>query len=480
MTFNFVFTFPEVTTLNDILISVNETSIVDNVLILQGPIFAKPVGEDGFQGWSIDHVEGDLSFLHANIPLTRNNILTFDIGNIDLNQGIYVTKIYCKMIWDKQVSVKWIWHDFKETFIEKIMTVKIDLSDSNPDTCCSYADDAVNMAAGSASWDTFFGHYPVLLKDGKEVVRIDPNNYAKDIYGSNIDITSGNAGDVMVAFPRRGLNISKNGTIITVSFTSKPDNPDFKYYAHTHNGDLDIFYTGAYEGYVDEKGKLRSLSGKNSPYITFEDFRKAAQLNGAGYEQFAFYQLLYLQAMFILKYKTLNGQTALGNGVVTETLHEIQSGTLNTYGMDYGTTENDTTGMKFAGIENFWGNNYLWLDGIILDDNCNYLITPNTFNNSGEGYEIIQPSNHNTTSGVLFLRECAGSSEAGFLPVNENGKYGSSSTYFADTFTLQPSSIGAHGGAFSTSITYGGPFCYRFAYLPTTRWGNYAGRLQKL
>ena len=51
----------------------------------------------------------------------------------------------------------------------KKMTVNIDLSNSNPSTSITYADDAVGMTAGSSEWDEFLGHYPVLFKDGAEV-----------------------------------------------------------------------------------------------------------------------------------------------------------------------------------------------------------------------------------------------------------------------------------------------------------------------
>jgi len=168
----------------------------------------------------------------------------------------------------------------------KTMTVVIDLSNSDPLTCCSYEDDASEMSAGASAWDEFFGHYPVLMKDGVEVVKLNPNNYAEDINGNPVDIESGSAGDVMIAFPRRGLRITKSDdNKVTVSFTNDIANTDFTYYAHTHNKDLDTFYTGAYDGYIDSDGKLRSLSNKTpTASKTISEFRAAAQLNGDGYE----------------------------------------------------------------------------------------------------------------------------------------------------------------------------------------------------
>lgn len=128
------------------------------------------------------------------------------------------------------------------------MTAVINLSNSNPTTCVTYADDAVGMTA--EQWDEFFGHYPVLLKDGKEVGRLDRNNYALFEDGSLADIESGKSGDVMIAFPRRGLKITKSGTTtMTISMTNDPDNPDFKYYAHQRGSvQKNVFYIGAFKG----------------------------------------------------------------------------------------------------------------------------------------------------------------------------------------------------------------------------------------
>ena len=122
------------------------------------------------------------------------------------------------------------------------MTAVINLSNSNPATCVTYADDAVGMTA--EQWDEFFGHYPVLFKDGKEVGRLDRNNFSLFEDGSLADIESGKSGDVMIAFPRRGLKITKSGTTtVTISMTNDPDNPDFKYYAHQRGSvKKNVFY----------------------------------------------------------------------------------------------------------------------------------------------------------------------------------------------------------------------------------------------
>ena len=56
----------------------------------------------------------------------------------------------------------------------KTMTIKIDQSNSNPETCCTYADDAVGMLPGSYEWDEWFGEYPCLLGGGLKKLNLTP------------------------------------------------------------------------------------------------------------------------------------------------------------------------------------------------------------------------------------------------------------------------------------------------------------------
>ena len=98
----------------------------------------------------------------------------------------------------------------------KTMTVKINLANSNPATCGSYADNASTMSSGKdvAAWQEFFGYRPCLFKNGKVVGYLNPNDFTKFENGTSADITSGNAGDVMIQFPRRGVRISKSGKVM--------------------------------------------------------------------------------------------------------------------------------------------------------------------------------------------------------------------------------------------------------------------------
>lgn len=331
------------------------------------------------------------------------------------------------------------------------MTAVIDLSNSNPSTCITYSDDAVGMTAGSSAWDTFFGHYPVLLKNGVEVGKLQRNNFGKFENGSTSDISSGSAGDAMIAFPRRGLSIKTVGTKIYVSMTDDPDNADFEYNAHTRGTTRkDVFYLGVYKGY-NASNKLRSLKGKTiTTNQTIGTFRTHAQANGSGYEQSGFYQLTFRQCMFILKYKTLNSQSAVGRGFVYGNSAAIGTGDTETWGMDSEIIKSTnpsylTDGkhhIKLFGIEDFWGNVYEWIDGIVTDSSRNVLTANSEFNDSGSGY--TNNGNGGVSSNIgNYMSKPQGSTKAGFVAKEVNG---SETTYFCDYGILNASCVAAFGG----------------------------------
>lgn len=331
----------------------------------------------------------------------------------------------------------------------KIMTAVIDLSNSNPATCVTYADDAAEMTAKDSAWDDFFGHYPVLFKDGAEVGKLNRANFAKFESGESADITSGGAGDVMIAFPRRGLKITTSGTKITVSMTDDPDNSDFSYYAHTRGAvRKDVFYLGAYKGYTTSS-KLRSLSGK-APTVnqTIGTFRAQAHNLGTGYENSGFYQLVFRQCMYILKYKNLDSQSALGKGYTGGSSAQ-STGATNTNGMDYGSTST-TSRVKLFGLEDFYGNVYEWIDGVVTDSVRNILTAADNFNDSGSGYTSRgQGASSNIGN---YMSRPQGTTEAGFLAKECNG---SATTYFCDYADLYASCVAFFGGYWNDDSSAG-------------------------
>ena len=333
----------------------------------------------------------------------------------------------------------------------RVMTVVIDQSNSNPSTCITYADNAIGMTAGSSEWDSFFGHYPCLFKDGVEVGRLNPNDFTKFEDGTSADITSGSAGDVMIAFPKLGYKISTSGDVVTVSMTDNPNAEGYCYLAHTRGTTVkDVFYLGAYKGYVTSS-KLRSLSGK-TPTVntTIGNFRTQAQANGSGYDQSAFNQLIFRQCMYLLKYKNLDSQTAVGYGYANGNSASISTGGTNAKGMDYG----ETTGklqMKLFGLEDFWGNVWEFIDGIFSDSSYNILTATENFNDTGSGYTNQGASGFSSNTGG-YMSKVQGTSEKGFVLKEANG---SETTYYSDSGDLYASRLAYFGGYWNDGANAG-------------------------
>ena len=313
----------------------------------------------------------------------------------------------------------------------RVMTVKINLSNSNPASCGSYADDASSMSSGKdvAAWQEFFGYRPCLFKDGKVVGYLDPTNFTKFENGTNADITSGNAGDVMIQFPRRGVLISKSGKVVTVSMTDNPNDSSFKYYAHQRgNTNKDYFYLGAYDGWLSGN-KLRSLSGKypqtNTSIETFDQYGKA---NGAGYGCIGYYQWLFLQAMYVLQFKgNLNSQSTVGYGNCKNDGSIKNTGRSNTRGMIYG--DNDV--VKLFGIEDIWGNVGQLLNNYYA--NASYHVTTTTDDTVTDVNKYTDRGSYGGSSNTSgdFYTDCMGTTEAGFT-LTYGSMNGSSTTYFCD------------------------------------------------
>lgn len=375
---------------------------------------------------------------------------------------------------DKKVGMRLQYIDTKGFSTYKTMTVKVDLSNPNPETCISYADDAIGMTPKSAEWDKFFGHYPCLFKEGKEVGKLNPNDFTKFENGTAADITSGNAGDVMIAFPRLGLKIETVGNILTVSMTDNPNSVNFEYNAHTRGSTRkEKFYLGAYKGYT-ASSKLRSISGKApTASQTIGTFRTQAQANGAGYENSGFYQLTFRQAMYLLKYRNLNSQTAVGRGYVDGNSAAVATGGTNTKGMDFG----ETTGklqMKLFGLEDFYGNVWEWIDGVVTNSTRNILTATTGFNDAGTGYVDQGQGVPTNISGCLSKPQ--GTTKTGFLAKEVTG---SITTYFCDYVSLNASCIAYFGGTWNNASD-AGVFRLYMNYVASTSHAAIASRLMYL
>lgn len=365
--------------------------------------------------------------------------------------------------------------------VHQIYGVSIDLSNSNPETAVTYTDDAVGMAAGSPEWykmNIFKNIKPCLFKNGAVVGYLNPDNFAQFADGTAADITSGNSGDVMIEIPKTGYRITKSGNTLTVQVTDAPNKKGFSYKAHTRtdDGDREKLYIGAFLG-SNVSSKLRSLSGKSPQNnTTLTDFRTQAQANGTGYDLLAFYPMTLLQCLYLIMYKNLNSQSALGMGYVGDMNWEyLQKNTGATIdkGMCYGSSD-DMEQMKFLGIEDFWGNLYQWIDGLVSTSNYHALVATDGFNDTGENYTDLGALSTNSIYG--YMKAPQGSNDAGFI-IGTGG--GSSSTYFSDYAGFYGGCVPVFGGCFDDGA-YAGAFRLSVIYSPDDADDYSGGRLMFL
>lgn len=338
----------------------------------------------------------------------------------------------------------------------KTYTVRIDLNNSDPETACTYMDDAVSMTPGYNGWkDTKIikNIKPCVLSNGAVQYYLQKDNYTLKEDGT-ASVLDGTDGDVMVEIPKIGYRLWNDENYQYVSVTEDPNKDGYCYYAHSleADGDCDKIYYGAYFGYVDSNN-LYSRSGVSpTTNITLIDFRIYASNRGIGYSLESFFPKTLMQCLFVVMYKNLNSQAALGRGL-TSASAKVNTGGTNFPSFCYGTTSGSNQ-VKFLGIEDFWGNIYGWLDGVYSDSNCNILTD---YRNIGGEHDFQFNAGQGVNNELGYISKILGNNTGGFVPVEVNG---SNSTYFADYSRISPDCFNYCGGYWFDGRD-GGAFCLR-------------------
>lgn len=363
-------------------------------------------------------------------------------------------------------------------FIQYIYGFTINEAQSDPSTSVTYTDKATAFTKGSSAWDTsplFKDIKPCLFKNGTVVGYLNRNDYSKFEDGTTADITSGETGDVMIEIPKMAYYMEKSGSVITakvyVGDDAKSVDSRYSYlpFSRYSEGDRDKIYIGAYLGCV-MSNKLRSLSDK-SPLAnqTIGTSRTQAQTNGMGYQQLTFYPLTLLQILYVIKYGSLNSQTALGKGFVDGNSAVALTGGTNSKGFCFG----ETTGkyqMKIFGIEDFWGNLFQWVDGLFYDNSYNISTTYKSYNDTGENYLFRNSSGLSSDFSGGYITSSRGNTQTGFIILKASS--GSESTYYADFGCLYHNCSFYFGGRWNDGSNSG---VFRQGNISQSGAGKYVG-----
>lgn len=382
--------------------------------------------------FNIDHAITDYVVNKQNISV--GDILPTNKLYIYSEDMKYITKAYIGINGvASEISLKPVIHT------GMTMTVKLDVDNDDPGTWASYADDAVDMTPGDDSWDEFFGHYPCILNNGVELGKLNPNNFAQYENGPSAPISDFEDGNnVMIAFPNRGVRVeyvveSEAGVAkpyIIVSMTDIPgrESEGYSYLAHSYNNqNCDKFYIGAYMcgreiDYSADTSIWFSLSGKTIYHSDLSPDIIRSQIStkyGGYYGLSSWYQLIFRQAMYLLKYKGQDAQAVIGKGCING--GAPTTGSTNSAGMDYG-TQSYQERCKLFGIEDFYGNFADFVDNI-YSDTSTLNINVSDFG-GGNKRTILNGMNTGT-----WLHNVYGGN-AGFIGRIDSG--GSKGAYFCD------------------------------------------------
>ena len=390
-----------------------------------------------------------------------NNEFTYRVNNLNLNTK-YQIQIEVTdgidTVRSDTVSVT--------TANYQIFGVKVMENNSNPNSCCTYIEDAVGTSVATKTslggWADKFPFNKIRMvgfKGGKVTKEIKPSNKTQYIDGSTVP----NDVDVMVEIPKvywKFTNVT-NGYEMRIS-NYKIDS-SYDCYAHKVGGvEKDHIYVGAYLGYV-ESNKLRSRSGV-SPTVntTLTQFRNYAHNVGSGYQQFNWFTLMLLQNLYLLAYKNLNSQNALGYGYANSNSNKTNTGGTNTKGIIFGETGGKQQ-VCFLGIEDFYGNIFQWVDGMFHNNSYQVTVTPDnkTFNDNGSGFKNVGKFVNSNIYGKIS--KVAHTNEGGYFPKECNG---SDTTYYCDYGNSYGGCFAEFGGSWNDGL-YAGAFYLNVDYSPS-------------
>ena len=336
--------------------------------------------------------------------------------------------------------------------------VKIDLNNSNPETSVSYTDDAVGIGSGWDNWKDkrIFKDIKPCVLGGSTLSTVlyylNRDNYTLKENGETAEIGDGR--NVMVEFPKIGYKMTKDSNYQYIWVTDNPNAEGFCYLAHSldSEGDCDKIYIGAYLAHRNLY--LLSSSGV-SPISNISLTSARNYLYSNNFQLLSFYPLTLLQCLYVIIYKNLNSQAALGQGY-TSASAKANTGSTNTKPFCYGDPNSGTTHVKFLGIEDFYGNLYQWVDGLYCDSSYNVKTDYTNFTGTdGSAFRYSQSGFSFIMGG--YINKISGTNNGGFVPLSANG---STSTYYADYASLFSVCFGGFGGYWSNRAIAGAFLLY--------------------
>lgn len=336
--------------------------------------------------------------------------------------------------------------------------MRINRLDSNPATRVKYILDAVGMTPAGMNFsgggfdygdwgDVWFvkNNRPVMLRtDGTVDYELNPDNYALKKAGGASDVANTSyGGNAMSEIPLIWVKRWSQNNYDFIVFCEEQYDDTYKAYAHTDaDGNiLPVTYFPMFEGAVINN-RMRSLSGQ-TPTASQTDAQEttAAQQNGERWDKLSFSEITLMYEMCTLISCNTNSQTKFGMGCCTAD-NFLQTGTLNGKGQFFGST--GTAAVKVFHCENFFGNYWKRLRGLLLINGTYYVKPVPPYNSEGTDYINTGMTVSRTSGGYISKMEMA--SDIGRLPTVVSGSettYECDGCWFNDAITA----VALFGGA---------------------------------
>lgn len=320
--------------------------------------------------------------------------------------------------------------------------MRINKLDSNPATRVTYLFDAVGMTPAGMNFsgggfdygdwgDIWFvrDNRPVMLRtDGTVDYELDHNNHALKLTGGASAVaTTSYGGNAMSEIPLIWVKRWLQNNYDYVVFCESQYDDTYKAYAHTDaSGNiLPVTYFPMYEGSVINN-RMRSLSGQAvTASTTDEQETTAAQQNGNRWDKLSYSECNLMYEMCTLISRNTNSQTKFGMGCsVSETF--LATGTLNGKGQFFGSSA-ATAGVKLFYCENFFGNYWKRVRGLLLINGVYHVKAVPPYNSVGTGYTKTALGTSGTSGGYCSRMDTV--SDIGRIPIVASG---SETTYECD------------------------------------------------
>ena len=337
---------------------------------------------------------------------------------------------------------------------------EMNLSTGVPD----YGDwDPAGANANKLRW--FYPKSCMLKFDGTVDYYLDEDDETKKedgVTASDVASTA-YAGNAMMEWGQDGKMIywkvvpDQDGKGFTfVVANGKVDNDMEAWNHYDANGDLTPhFYTAKYFGSKDSNNKLRSISGgTNMVSQTRQTEVTYARNNNPDsdviWDTEVYSDWFLIGMLCCLMGKSMNTQAKFGKGN-NNTSAAIGQGTMNGKGMFFGKSDNGT-GVKVFGMENFWGNIWRAIRGLVTDGSTKAKVklthgtqdgtTASDYNFDGTGY-LTKSAISGTSGGYINAMDI---DTTGLTPKTVSG---SETTYYTDGCWLAANCYALVGGAWS-------------------------------